>query len=135
MNTVKQEFVMNKEEWKEILRVATAIVEIAEEVNLKQAYSVIRETEPISVKIARYIFYPICRTLRFKYGCEKILEYAGRKAKEQSKKFKAEDLFRYIRLYENDLETYRTDFEYRRMYEESLKVLNRFMIAYEKKNS
>lgn len=135
MNTVKQEFVMNKEEWKEILRVATAIVEIAEEVNLKQAYSVIREIEPISVKIARYIFYPICRTLRFKYGCEKILEYAERKAKEQSKKFKAEDLFRYIRLYENDLETYRTDFEYRRMYEESLKVLNRFMIAYEKKNS
>lgn len=135
MNTVKQEFVMNKEEWKEILRVATAIVEIAEEVNLKQAYSVIRETEPISVKIARYIFYPICRTLRFKYGCEKILEYAERKAKEQSKKFKAENLFRYIRLYENDLETYRTDFEYRRMYEESLKILDRFMIAYEKKNS
>lgn len=135
MNTVKQEFVMNKEEWKEILRVATAIVEIAEEVNLKQAYSVIRETEPISVKIARYIFYPICRTLRFKYGCEKILEYAERKAKEQSKKFKAENLFRYIRLYENDLETYRIDFECRRMYEESLKILDRFMIAYEKKNS
>lgn len=135
MNTVKQEFVMNKEEWKEILRVATAIVEIAEEVNLKQAYSVIREIEPISVKIARYIFYPICRTLRFKYGCEKILEYAERKAKEQSKKFKAENLFRYIKLYENDLETYRIDFECRRMYEESLKVLNRFMVAYEKKNS
>lgn len=135
MNTVKQEFVMNKEEWKEILRVATAIVEIAEEVNLKQAYSVIREIEPISVKIARYIFYPICRTLRFKYGCEKILEYAERKAKKQSKKFKAENLFRYIKLYENDLETYRIDFECRRMYEESLKILDRFMVAYEKKNS